>query len=229
MRAFERIAPSQLLNVIAPNNCDVFLSTWDVVEYGKGGRPVDAPARAPLNIQHVRETYGIFLKDLQVLPFEKTQRELPAVFQPSMVSMFFQIQQADELRRKWEQTHGWRYDLVIRCRPDLIFHTGFKVDDVSFFSSALWTTAVLPHHIQDLFAISTPDVMNIYASLFNYLPEYRNVDFEALPGAEEGRRPERILKYHLEKHGIPLRVMPVQTELFRGTVFEQPARTQAVD
>jgi len=215
MRSFERTAQSLLDKLIALNTCDVFLSTWDVIGVGKHHRANTAQFLEPLDTDRAQRVYGPHLKGFKAHDFKTVQAELPKLFYPGMVSMFWQIKQANELKRHMEESSGFRYDVVIRSRPDLALITPLRFEDPSKLAGIICARSISESYMDDCFACGHSDLMDYYAALFDYLPHYQQVKFEELPGAEHGRSPERILKYHLLQRDIGLAELPIETELCR--------------
>lgn len=218
MRTFEITAESQVRNIIRPNKADVFISTWDVIGFGKHDKWQEADFQAPLDRGRIEVLYGDYLKKLEVYNFNQVQTIFPKCFYTGMVSMYWQIYQADELRRAYERENGFRYDIVVRCRPDLLFHTGIEIEDPRQLGDVLWVRHPNEQYIDDQFALGCPRVLEIYSNLYNFLPQYHELHESMRPpqGYDCVCTPEQTLKYHLDQHGVRLMHLPLTLELYRG-------------
>ncbi len=71
-----------------------------------------------------------------------------------MVSMYWQIMQANRLRKEYETETGIKYDFVIRARPDHRFETGFTIENPAQLSLAIWVKVVTDIIVDDTFALA---------------------------------------------------------------------------
>lgn len=118
---------------------------------------------------------------------------------PTIWAKFYKL---NKLKNMEEYVRKERYDLTIRCRPD-IFLTSFSLDP------SYKTHIVIPHqskinktkladpsvpHIDDTFAYSTSDRMDAYFEIYSQLPSLM---------AKHGTVSETLLLKHLEESKIP--------------------------
>lgn len=88
------------------------------------------------------------------------------------------------------------YDIVFRCRTEITYERKISTEDLT------GGNLVIPHGTdgrggyQDSFAFGPPDLMNIYTSLYHYVPIYANQG--------EMVHPEHLLKYHLTRQKAPV-------------------------
>ncbi len=100
--------------LIEPYNCDVFCSFWSRTE------------------QECQELFEIYRANL--CEFEKFTDQYKEIFDKwdwpyimlephkkptNAISMYYKIMRTNALRRSWEEKLGFKYDLIIRLRPDL--------------------------------------------------------------------------------------------------------------
>lgn len=217
MRTFSHTHASLLRNIVEPNSCDVFIATWEILGNSKHNFATEAEFREPLDEADVRAAYGSSLKTLKIFNFDEVQRTLPEFFYRGMCSMFWMIQQGDILRREYEAQNGFKYDCVVRARPDALFHTGFALEDTSPLRGGICVKNFNATLIDDTFALGTPDAMAHYADLFLHIEEY--FKFRDFLRAEHtnGQKgwPEQILRLHLERANIPLSLLPIEYEILR--------------
>lgn len=95
-----------------------------------------------------------------------------------ILCMYYSIYVANKIREDFETKHNIRFDLVIRYRTDLVLESNLLEDkpELSSFlvipKSTLVATCDAPFestdesHICDYIAYGTPDMMNIYTSVF---------------------------------------------------------------
>ena len=117
-------------------------------------------------------------------------------------SQFYNIHLSNELKKKYEKKEGFKYDIVIRCRPDYYFLRDLTLTDLSF---ALDGHIVIPDKwdfkevsawgMSDSFAYSTSENMDIYSKLFYCCEEYNSKDKVIW-------HPETMLGYHVAKSGL---------------------------
>lgn len=218
MRTFRLTANRLYQNVVDPNNADIFIATWDVVGTGKHNTSGSELFREPLEADAVRETYPRNLRALSIYSFASDQPPPVDGFFQGMVSMFWLVKCADRLRTDFEKEHGFVYDAVIRCRPDMDIHTPFAIETPADLRDVLWVTALNPAYIPDTFAIANARTMNTYASLYDSLGQYVPIirTLKPPPGESVIFTPEQTLKYHLDSHGIAIGVLPISVSLNRG-------------
>jgi hypothetical protein len=121
----------------APYDCDLFIYAPDVTgAVGNLGDPrskvwtwEDYESR--VNPDSVRAAYGPTLRRMTLWTydaerFRRQTRELAELDPPGwtdrIFSMYHHVQQANRLKSEYEADQGFRYDFVIRCRPDLMFY-----------------------------------------------------------------------------------------------------------
>ena len=95
----------------------------------------------------------------------------------SLEKMWWGIYSANKLKLNYEQQNGFKYDYVIRCRPDLVIHNPLELKPKDIFIPIGWD-----HR--------SSEQIDWYAELYNNLIEY----------APYGKlHPESFLKLHLDK------------------------------
>jgi len=125
---------------------------------------------------------------------------------PRAYSMFYSIQKANELRKRYEETTGKRYDLIMRYRTDCIFKESV-FDLIKDFLKDTKLFVCIPKAKQtvaydgpveseteglcDWFAIGTPELMDVYCNTYTTFYE------EGLPIV-----PETMLAFQLQMYGV---------------------------
>jgi hypothetical protein len=112
----------------------------------------------------------------------------------SCVNMFYKIFRCNELKKQHENKHNFKYDIVVRLRPDTNFNKPviFSEDKDKIF---------IPHEFNwggacDQFAYGPSDLMDKFCDLFPNIIKH----------VEEGQQfhPERLLQYHCDKLGLEI-------------------------
>jgi hypothetical protein len=107
----------------------------------------------------------------------------------SLYSMFYSIKISNELKKFYEIKNNFKYDVVIRCRFDILIEK-FEINLYNFDSSFINTHSVGNGFPNDQLAISNSENMDYYSSLFDKIEEYYNNGFRGFVG-------ERLLRHHL--------------------------------
>ncbi len=219
MRTYDLCVKSLLSNIADPNNCDIFISTYDVIGHRKHNHSESDEFQAPLDVQKVRDAYGPRLRELVVHNFKEIQKTLPLYFYPGMVSMYWQVHQANELRKRYETEKGVTYDVVIRARPDALFHTGFQLTEGPWLKDALLVRYFTATTMDDQFAFGEPWVMDWYSDLYVHLGEHhavKDIFPPDTPGGTTYSWPEQVLLRHIKQKNIKSAPFPVYFDLHRG-------------
>jgi hypothetical protein len=113
----------------------------------------------------------------------------------SVHSMFYSIKIANELKKTHEKFNNFVYDIVIRCRFDIEFHSfNLNLKELDYSKIYTYHTGIeqLPN---DQFAISNSSNMDYYSQLYDNLKCYYDEGFTGFIG-------ERLLNYHLRKKNL---------------------------
>lgn len=134
-----------------------------------------------------------------------------------ILCMYYSIYMANKIREDFERKHNVQFDLVIRYRTDLILESNLlegKPEESSYLvipKSTLVVTCDAPFestdesHICDYIAYGTPDLMNIYTSVFE---TWLNI-----PETPIG---ESCLAMHLKLRGVKANRKPIPFYLVEG-------------
>ena len=105
----------------------------------------------------------------------------------SLEKMWWGINSANRLKLNYEQQNGFKYDFVIRCRPDLIIHNPLELKPNDIFIPIGWDHR---SGYNDTFAYGSSEQIDWYAELYNNLIPY---------APHQKVHPESFLKLHLSK------------------------------
>lgn len=108
----------------------------------------------------------------------------------SLYSMLYSIKISNDLKKAYELKSGFKYDIVIRSRFDIIFEK-LDIDLSTIDYSKVYTDEVGDGFSNDQFAISSSDTMDYYSNLFDMLDVYNKNGFKGFIG-------ERLFTHHLK-------------------------------
>lgn len=114
--------------------------------------------------------------------------------------MYSSLYQCDRLRQMKEHYQQFKYDLVIRTRPDIKLDKPVDVD--LLLSQVSNNRVVTPkneihgygYRINDMYAVGSSESMTAYTSLANHIIEYHNQGLIF--------HPETLLAFHLSNNSI---------------------------
>ena len=153
---------------LAPN-IDVFIHTWDLSS--------DAVYESVLDIEdHNRPAVEVTDRELQELSsvynvkgFEINNNELiSARFESPATPRFYSFYRSVRLMTDYEIATGTKYDVCIKLRPDIIFPkkrnlieeiNRYMLDKNSFYSDNCTLKYCKPVMIDDIFWLSSPEIM----------------------------------------------------------------------
>lgn len=132
LRCFEQVYPNTFNMIIDRYNPDIFISTWNTEGYwtspdidkNNKGYNENSPK---LDTKKVKELYKP--KDIIVekqidftIQSEKYIQFCQEIRPKNILSQFYKMYQGIQMMEKYSVINDIKYDLVIRMRPDLIFH-----------------------------------------------------------------------------------------------------------
>jgi hypothetical protein len=128
-------------------------------------------------------------------------RKNPETNPHTWISGIWNVKQANELRKQYEKENNIKYDLVFKSRIDFFFYSSISKNDLELalqdkilIPNAWDFKSVNPWAVSDAFALTTPKVMDIYASLYDYIDTY----------FDRGDRfhPESLVGRHIQEHSL---------------------------
>lgn len=147
---------------------DIFIHTWDAID--RGLRP---------GIKRRKILAGLNPKDIVIEPHMEfiitplmNEKNFNLRDINGLLSMFYKIQECNNLKIKYEKENGFTYDCVIRLRADLQL-----CEDLRISSSLDLNKLHIPAHgdyggINDQFAFSNSKNMDTYSSIFSNIERY---------------------------------------------------------
>ncbi len=129
-----------------------------------------------------------------------------------VLRMLWSMEESNRLRKEREAAQGFRYDWIIRLRPDTQFYSDMEDLAACDASSAYVPTFSNYYGYQDRFAFGGPVAMDAYHDKFRLLDAY----------VEQGGifHPETLLKWALDRAGVTVR----RTEVIFDTLRKNGLR-----
>ena len=135
------------------------------------------------------------LLDPNAAPIENTNNH-------NMYRQWYSLYCADLLRQQYEKAEGFKYDRVIRARPDMLLSSPLDVSiplkdkeiltpNGPFSGNEIWRS-------NDQFAVGSSDDMTLYSSVVTHLSKYQNETTDIT------QHPETCLAYHCYRQGLKL-------------------------
>lgn len=200
MRTYLKCYQSLIDNVIIPNKADLFISTWSILGTGTYKVPVSpwvsAGEEFDLNVDEVHKTYQDHLKILNVDDWKSFQKRFSDELDESckrspshvyhdprnnsitrrLVSMWYKVSDANNLRKQYEKENNTKYDVVIRARPDLMHKSVLLMSNYNLVSPNIFVDARHSYgYVCDQFAFGRPKVMDAYSSVYPAILSYNNI------------------------------------------------------
>jgi hypothetical protein len=121
----------------------------------------------------------------------------------NQISYFYSLNKANNLKRKYEYTHDFKYDWVIRTRTDIQLHNALRLEtyDSNFvhYTDINNQESVTPGLICDWINFGNSYVMDIFNSCFSVYDHLINMCIETNEGSW---CPELVHRKMIELHGI---------------------------
>lgn len=159
-------------HIIDPLTPDVFLSSWadDEGQY--------------LELREMSRAYNCKLAEteshvLAHLNMYSTFKHPPNIDRYTFWPMFHSIYKANHLKSIWEQMFGFRYDVVIRIRSDILIDRNIDQSSLDEACKANYVLSFSKNDrynpddptVADQFALGSSDTMDKYSSVFFILPQ----------------------------------------------------------
>jgi SAM-dependent methyltransferase len=234
LRTFDRTYKSLMDNLVNPLSADVFIHTWETIGSQNSKVGSDRHTSAVSTNSRLKDINSFYNpKKINIENFDKKYfidlgnkvsiAESDKIYVANHLgyhfAMFYSIKKANDLKIQAESENGFKYDYVIRIRPDIFLET--KLND-SFFpaqKNCIVTPIIAQYHsdgINDQIAIGSSESMDKYCSLFNNKLQYCQDRVSSI-------RPESLLRYHTSKNEISIEKRNIQYLIIRvdGTILKQ--------
>lgn len=215
VRTYRRCFDALKAFVLEPLNPDVFIHTWD-------RESTDGEATDIDDIRSLYRPVSTLMEDRQAVPLHCLidDSKWSGTVMPSLWPMTYSLFMANRLKQQSELSRGFSYDVVIRCRFDLLFQQslaawtppfestdpsvkslcsaprfqGLRVDKIT--DGTVYANLVRARGcwVSDLFAYGSSSAMDIYAAIYQHLDDLVEI--------AENRSAECLLADHLKGCGI---------------------------
>ncbi len=207
---------SNLKHLFDLYNCDLFVSTWSKCGYSPyhGQQYNKQYSHNIVQQSNLESVYGRFLKKSNIEDYENWLNKLKdsksriyngilgnkKIWPATSYPQFYKLWDANRLKQDYENENNFKYDVVIRFRPDMFLIE--KIPDKyihpllslnpSDGMNKLWhinnKKNYYPNRVYDIFFYGNNDVMNIMCDLWNHIEELINHPFNNnLPPADSCR------------------------------------------
>jgi hypothetical protein len=218
-RSFKRTYDSLNKYILSNYECDIFISTWDLItpddkkdQYSQDGKIEEyIDLYKPKDYEIEKFTNETFQKFFNYKNLKHTYN-----ISPSLIPMVYKIYKANKLRLDFENRNNIKYDAIIRTRSDLSYQNVLPVNEIIRAKNGECFTRTSKHHpltylnfpvhISDLYFLSNSENANIYANFY--------FDLESV--LEQTRNP--IAEINLEKHLENNNIKWIHTELLTELV-----------
>lgn len=173
---------NHMKHLIEPNNADVFAFISSKNTLHSCGKSLEQKyylTNTYTNDQitdSLSEIYGVNLKKLVI----DNDEHLPdhnfgtlGYFRTRMQNQIDNIGHGFSIAKQYSQDNGFKYDVVVRCRPDnSMFPKPLSLKALKYLDNVIYSTAFTPSGHRDLcfFAMSNPTTFEKYCS-FRYLED----------------------------------------------------------
>lgn len=199
-RSFDSTLTSLQKHILAVNpNIDVFLSTYYEIDHCNCQK---------ISINDAIKLIDKIVESLDTFPHSQIMVERNTEFLRNMqavLSMFYKIKSCNDLKIKYEQDNNFKYDIVVRSRPDLLFK-----HDIKFEPSQGITTSAYGNFagVNDQFAYGNSIDMDVYCNMYDNITsvlENYNIHFS----------PELMLARYLEMNNMQVNKIDIDYDIVR--------------
>ena len=239
MRTYKKCYNKQLKNLIESNNPDIFIytSTTDSLRHEKGNSRINSVRLLELietdenYKKDILDIYGDRVKDiflekekeeiLKAKPFDENYNKSD-IWQWHRKAQFEKLYKCYKMMEKYSEINNIKYDVVIRCRPDIIFKRDIDIGEYinkekkqenKLYCFGGWPVSSKAmadkRAFFDGFAFGSYDTMKKYCSVF--LRE----------NPEQGPfTPENQIVLHLNDNNIYIKYLNEKKDKKRGKQYE---------
>lgn len=190
LRTFEQCYKGLQDNLLSLYDCDVFMHTWDETDHNTKSwhnreidpQKVTAETEKKINLYYSPKDYQIEHQAEYSKAQDVTYLSEPhnIVSTASAYFMFYTLNKANQLRKKYEKYHNIKYDVIFATRPDVVLYTPLRIEEILYqaevsnfdlnrvrFVSYSHTTndhpqKLLINRVNDIIFFSKPIVMDKY-------------------------------------------------------------------
>lgn len=232
LRSFEDVFSYLKETIIQPMNCDVFIHTWDNIgtpgnrNKGDGNgivfktnietiQNLAKPISLLVEKENIHERFVKATNHINILPEEKCFIAGHVGFH---VGMFYSIFKCNQLKSEYEDLYKFKYDRVIRFRPDIRMGTKFNL---SMFpdNNILYVPQIGKYcelGLNDQVAIGSSKIIDTYCNIYSHIIKYYDEHVTVA-------RPEMMISHHLTENKISVKEIDINYDIYRfdGSILRQ--------
>lgn len=214
-------------------NVDVFLHAWfnpdKVGERFLGAQPRQAHMigrEHPETSKLLEDGYmpkKAIIEPQRDFSWANSLRQSPTAVQEHLASMFYSMWMANELKKEYEISHGFKYDCVVRARFDLLYYQPICFEDYKNDLDFLITSKRFQderedprflhgnYTLTDIFVFSNSENMDKFCGVY---PEFKDINTKIYPPFGENYQ-----GYHCKvTHNMKVKTMPFDYEILQRVV-----------
>jgi hypothetical protein len=227
MRTYKKTFESLKRNVIDILNPDVFIATWDELGFWGGyDHQIGFNNKEnKININDIQNTFQpkkikvdkyedfdeMFLNRSKNFESNKIwYNEIWYTRPKNAISMYHKSNESVLLKQNFEIENDFKYDLVIKTRPDILYHEKIPSIISEYDGSLFYILNKYTHHTGygDIFFAGNSNTVDSFFNLYN--------DFEILFSKNLKFCPHEYVKHYLEYKSIDFRLFEMNVELINS-------------
>jgi hypothetical protein len=221
MRTFRQSIRQLRASLLDKIPCDIFISTWDIVGRRHYKHSIGHEHEEKVIPEVLQSIYGGMLRGFSIRPFDpgaitpqwlKEANIKDKALHQRICSMYYHIWEANRLKTDHSNRNNFKYDVTIRCRPDLFFSTKlWEILPAAQYQNKRVFAPLIESYgmMNDQFMFGSTDTMDLVADLYNHLRGKT-----PLARQEPPDRPlcpaEMTLVHHLKQHQIEVKNLPIE-------------------
>ena len=188
-REFEQVYPF-IQKALISKQTDVFISTYDTPGYWSSddNNPIKTIGKE-VTLQRLKSLYNpvrisidAYTPELERMLLDEAEAAVPNPRmrwgrKQNIMGMFWKIYQCNQLKQDYEEEHGFRYDIVIRCRLDLAIADPVNLLDPEPLTVYLHRKDGL---LSDYFFYGNSETMDIICGVYLFMKEIYDSDEKSL-------------------------------------------------
>ena len=219
---------------LLPLSPDVYIHTWD--ETGvTTKKPTKKTRSQEVNRKTLEKLYSTnhiiiekfnesYTDNLDGISVPKILKDNEPVHYKGSLPMYYKIYMCNDMKRKYEIENNFKYDRVIRLRPDLSikeYLPGHVLEDEEHLLHSDYLINQ-DFQVSDKFAIGTSNIIDYYSSVFIKLNDYWSSPL-GVPACNKNHRVgERLMKHHMDISSIRTRAFHLNCQLCRDENSGKP-------
>ena len=169
LRTYKKCYAKLRQNFIDKYNADVFIHTWDEIEAKTKSwhnRHMDVKSLSNNDLSDIKKLYtpkGLIIEHQGDVANDITTPN-NAISAPGQEYMLHSMFMADKLKSDYETKNNFKYDVVVKIRPDILLVNPLNLPNVSEGNVAVAGNRIVPQHVNDIQKFKACDIINISTS-----------------------------------------------------------------